>query len=60
MVCHVGEIAIVAELVESVDEWEVKGAEDPVMEVGETETGWDQEAEGQDRDPDPVYDNIAP
>ena len=59
MVCHVGEISIAAALVESVVEWEVKGAEDPAMGVWETETGWDQEAEGQDRGPAPVDDNTA-
>lgn len=47
-----------AKLVESVDEWEVKGAEDQVMEVGEAETGRDQEARGQGLDP--AYRNIAP
>lgn len=44
---------------ESGDEWEVKGAEDPARGVVETGRGWDQEAAGQDRDPDPVYDSLA-
>ena len=41
-----GAHAVTAELVESVDEWEVKGAEGQVqvMEVEEAETGRDQEA----------------
>jgi hypothetical protein len=33
------EYAAAAELVESVDEWEAKEAEDQVMEVAEGETG---------------------
>jgi hypothetical protein len=55
-----GAHAVTAELVESVDEWEVKGAEGQVMEVEEAETGRDQEAEGQDRGPGLAYENIAP
>ncbi len=55
-----GPHAVTAELVESVDEWEVKGAEGQVMEVEEAETGRDQEAEGQDRGPGLAYENIAP
>ncbi len=45
---------------ESVDEREVKEAEDQVMEVGEAETGRDQEAGGQDQGLDPAYQDIAP
>ena len=55
-----GPHAVTAELVESVDEWEVKGAEGRVMEVEEAERGRDQEAWGQDRGLDLAYDNIAP
>jgi hypothetical protein len=49
-----------AELVESVDEWEATGAEGQAMEVGEVETDREQEAWGQDRDPDQASDTIAP
>ena len=54
------EYSAAGKLVESVDEWEVKGAEDQAMEVGEAETGRDQEARGQDQGLDPAYQNIAP
>jgi hypothetical protein len=50
------EYAASAELVESVDDWEAKEAEDQVMEVAAAETGWDQEAWDQDRGPDLAVD----
>lgn len=58
-ICTVAFVSVATEPVESVDEWAVKGAVDQVMEVGETETGWDQEAWGRDQDPDRAY-NVAP
>ncbi|HWF59471.1 MAG TPA: hypothetical protein VN666_04080 [Nitrospira sp.] len=45
-----------AKLVESVDEWAVKEAEDQVMEVVVAETGWDREAWDRDQGPDQAYD----
>lgn len=41
---------------ESVDDREVKEAEDQVVEVAEAETGWDQETWDQDRGPDLAVD----
>ena len=54
------EYSAAEKLVESGDEWEVKGAEDQAMEVEEGETGRDQEARGQDQGLDPDYQSIAP
>lgn len=50
------EYAVTAGLVESVDDWEAKEAEDRVMEVAEEETAWDQGAEDRDRGPDRAAD----
>jgi len=55
-----GEYVRAAEVVESVDELEVTGAEDQVMAVGEEGMDLEQEAWDQDRGPDPAYDNSAP